>query len=329
VADEGVLVDRTAAMRDRPDLQHRVHPPRAVGARIFAERRLGAAFDRPNFAFQHDLGVGRHVERDGLATHQRHRALQHAAGDLDLVGIELGKAQRANEKGRVVPDHDGDRAGQAALLVLLPDDVAVGGFRELHAEQVLLMHHVPVDADVADAGLRIAHHGEAGGDVLAGVLLVIRADRQRLDIDLRAGQHHLLNRRLVHHHRIDRMCLPRRAFLDEGFDVAVLDAKTEPQPLEARVHVGNERDGRAFDVLEDHQREFPVALQPLQDAGHAEPRIDLTADPHHLLRMLLLKELDEAAQIGRVGRVGRRFHGCALPQPVAAPSSVSVPKPLP
>ena len=81
MADEGVLVERIAAAGDRLDLQHRVHPPRAVGAGILAERRFGAPLDRADFAFQHDLGVGRHVERNGLAAHQRHRPLQHAAGD--------------------------------------------------------------------------------------------------------------------------------------------------------------------------------------------------------------------------------------------------------
>ena len=184
VADEGVLVERIAPARDRLDLQHRVHPARPVGAGIFAERRLGAPLDRADFAFQHDLGVGRHVERDGLAANQRHRPLQHAAGDPDLVGVERREAQRADEERRMVADHDRDRAGQAALLVFLPDDVAVGGLRELHAEQVLLVHHVAVDADVVDAGLRIAHHREARGDVLAGVLLVVGADRQFLDVDL-------------------------------------------------------------------------------------------------------------------------------------------------
>ena len=75
--------------------------------------------------------------------------------------VERGEAQRADEERRMVADDDGDRAGQAALLVLLPDDVAVGGLRQLHAEQVLLVHHVAVDADIVDAGLRIAHHREA------------------------------------------------------------------------------------------------------------------------------------------------------------------------
>ena len=73
------------------------------------------------------------------------------------------------------------------------------------------------------------------------------------------------------------MRLPRGAFLDERLDIAVLHAERVAQPLEARVHVGDQRDARALDVLEDHQREFAVALQPLQDAGHPEPRIDLFA----------------------------------------------------
>ena len=133
----------------------------------------------------------------------------------DLVGIERREAQRADEERRMVADDDRDRARQAALLVFLPDDVAVGGFGQLHAEQVLLVHHVPVDADIVDAGLRIAHHREARGDVLAGVLLVIGADRQFLDVDLVAEADDLLHRRGAHHHRVDRMGLARGAFLDE------------------------------------------------------------------------------------------------------------------
>ena len=175
----------------------------------------------------------------------------------------------------MVADHDGDRAGQAALFVFLPDDVAVGGLRELHAEQVLLVHHVPVDADIVDAGFRITHHGEAGGDVFAGVLCVIGADRQILDARPRRRETPPPVPAHGHHHRVDRMGLPRRAFLDERFDVTVLHAEPEPQPLEARVHVGDQRNLRALDVLEDHQREFAVTLQPLQDAGDAELRIDL------------------------------------------------------
>ncbi len=87
------------------------------------------------------------------------------------------------------------------------------------------MHHVPVDADIVDAGFRVAHHREPRGDVFAGVLLVIGADRQILDADLIADKHLLLHRRLVHHHRVDRMGLPRGTFLDEGFDIAVLHAE--------------------------------------------------------------------------------------------------------
>jgi hypothetical protein len=51
------------------------------------------------------------------------------------------KHRTADEERRMVADHDGDRAGQAALFVFLPDDVAVGGLGELHAEQILLVHH--------------------------------------------------------------------------------------------------------------------------------------------------------------------------------------------
>ncbi len=77
------------------------------------------------------------------------------------------------------------------------------------------------------------------------------------------------------------------------------------------MHVGDQGYLRVPDVLEDHQREFAVALQPLQNAGDAELRIDLAADAHDLLGVFLFQELDEAPQVRRVGRVGWRRH--ALP----------------
>jgi hypothetical protein len=142
----------------------------------------------------------------------------------------------------------------------------------------------------------------------SGVLLVIGADRQVLDADLSAEEDLLVNGCVLDHHRVDRMGLPRRAFLDERLDVAGLHAEREPEPLEARMHVGDQRDVRALDVLEDHQRESAVALQPLEDARDAELRIDFLRNPHHLFGMFLFEEGDEAAQVGRVGRVGQRRH---------------------
>ena len=104
------------------------------------------------------------------------------------------------------------------------------------------------------------------------------------------------------------MGLARRAFLDELLDAALLHAERKSQPLEARVHVGDQRNLRALHVLEDDQREAAVPLQPFEDAGDAELRIDLLADPHDLLGMLRLQKLDEAAQVRRVGRIGQRGH---------------------
>jgi hypothetical protein len=42
----------------------------------------------------------------------------------------------------------------------------------------------------------------------------------------------------------------------------MLHADPEPKPFEVGVHVGDQWDFGTLDVLEDHQREFAVALQP-------------------------------------------------------------------
>ena len=116
------------------------------------------------------------------------------------------------------------------------------------------------------------------GDVLAGVLLVVGADRQFLDIDVVAERAPPPAPAPVSTITGSIGWAWRAAHsLTNCLDVAVLHAERVAQPLEARVHVGDQRDLRALDVLEDHQREFAVALQPLQDAGDAEFRIDLLA----------------------------------------------------
>jgi hypothetical protein len=240
MGDEGVLIQRIAPPGDRLDFEHRTHALRTVSPRELAEWRFSASLGGTNFAFQHDLCVRRHVERYGLAPDQFHRPLQHSASNANFIGVEPRETQRTNEERRVMTDHDGDGARLPTLFIFLPDGVAVRSLRKQCAEQIPLVHHVPVDADIVDAGLWIAHDGEAGGDVSAGVLLMIHADREFIDVDVVAEEYDLLYRFRLDHDRIDGMSLPPGALLDEVFYPALLHAEPEPQPFEACVHVGNE-----------------------------------------------------------------------------------------
>jgi len=138
--------------------------------------------------------------------------------------------------------------------------------------------------------------------------LVIFENVKGSTIPLVAKKHLFLHRRARHHHWVDRMGLTRRAFLDEGFDIAVFHAKAESQPLEARMHVGDQWNLRTLHVVEDDQREAAVPLQPFKDARDPELRIDLLAHANDLLGMLRLEIRDEPAQVGRVGRIGQPVH---------------------
>ena len=91
-----------------------------------------------------------------------------------------------------------------------------------------------------------------------------------------------------------------RAFIEKRTDIAGLHPEREAQALEARVHVGDQRDVGALDVVEDHQREPVVLLQPLEDAGDAELGIDLLRDVNDVVGVLGLQERDEAPEIGRI-----------------------------
>ena len=180
MADECVLIEWLAPSGDRLNLEHRIHPPRALGPRIFAISAPHAV-QPADLAFEDDLGIGRHVQRNCFAAKERPRPLQHSAGDPDFVGIERREAQRADEERGVMADDDRDRTGRPRFSyffqMMLPSAVS-----ENWTPAVLVVHHVPIDADIVDAGFGIAHHRNARGNVFAGVFFVVGADRQFLDV---------------------------------------------------------------------------------------------------------------------------------------------------
>ena len=151
LADDDRRVDRVAAHRDRRDAEDRELLGRGVEARVVAERPFDPDVVPVDPALEHDLGVRRHLEVDGLALDELHRRALEEAGHHQLADV-LGqrRARRVGGDG-IEPERDGDRDPPvrrraqvgAAVLVDLP-------VHERRAP-VDLLH--PVHADVADAGL--------------------------------------------------------------------------------------------------------------------------------------------------------------------------------
>jgi len=129
---------------------------------------------------------------------------------------------------------------------------------------------------------------------------VVLERRELRQVDLVAGEDELLARRghAVDEARGDRLRLASHVLEDE-----VARGRVDRQPdrdgetREARVHVRDDGDARALDVLEDDERVAPLVLESPQDRGDLEDRVDLARDPQHLAGMVLLEVPDEGLEI--------------------------------
>ena len=278
---------------------------------MVAERALDPDVGAVDPALEHDLGVRRHLEVDGLALDELHRRALQEAGHHQLADVLRQRRARGVGGDRIEPERDGDRDPAvrrrpevgAAVLVDLP-------VHERGAP-VDLLH--PVHADVADAGrLVLRDHGRER-DERGRVERPAALDREHVEVDVVARQHDLLAGRLrdLLRHRVgDRLQLPERAHLvDEplrrlqledlaelvGEVVELLDAERHAHALLGAELVDQERVGGAFRVLEQERR--PAGLDDaVDDLRDLEVRVDLGGDADELA--LLLEEGDPLAQVG-------------------------------
>ncbi len=72
-------------MREGGHVEHRVLVGERVVAGMVPEWPFGATLARFHVTFQHDLGVGRHLEIDGAALHHVHRLAAQEAREHHLV----------------------------------------------------------------------------------------------------------------------------------------------------------------------------------------------------------------------------------------------------
>ena len=192
-ADDGVE-QRILALRDRGDLDDVALGRLAVILREFAERPFHLAHLRQQAALDHDLGVRRHAHLVGDAFHHRQRRAVQRARDGQLVEIDRRDRLRRQQRERIDADDDRDIERLAGALGRLVEHVGVAR-QQQRAEPVRPAELQPVDRDVLDAGRGIARDQQAGGDVGAVVVLVVRRQRQLLaEIDL--AMHDLLHRRV-------------------------------------------------------------------------------------------------------------------------------------
>ncbi len=180
-------------------------------------------------AFEHKLGVGRHRHAVGDATHHRQRRPPQCRHQRELVDRHLHL--RRAEIDRMDPDREAHRQPRAALDRALEHLLQVGGVGEIGRRLGPAEQHQPAAADIALARYGIDRKVERGGDIWPAVLLVLKVERQRREIDLLAGLHHRVHRCILRFDLDHRLRLAEPAH-DLGRDGALvgLEGRGNPPP---------------------------------------------------------------------------------------------------
>ena len=141
-----------------------------VVAGVVAEGALGAQLLGVHVAFQHDLGVGRHLDIHRLALDHLHRLLADESGHQHLVDAFRQRQRSGEADGRI--GADGHRHLDAASAVLRLAVVRGAALVDVpvHARGPLVEDLHAIHAAVALAGLRVLGEDQREGDVPAGVL---------------------------------------------------------------------------------------------------------------------------------------------------------------
>ena len=104
-AGEGREIDRVAPHRDRREAEHREALDRVVVAGVVAIGAFVAIFVERDMAFEHDLGLGRHLQRHGLAIDELDLAAAQQAGELVFRQGVGNRRHRGEDRAGIGADH--------------------------------------------------------------------------------------------------------------------------------------------------------------------------------------------------------------------------------
>ena len=188
LADDGDE-HRLALVGDRGHPHRHVEVLERDVAVAFAERAFRLEQFAVDQAFDHDLGVGRHVQVDGRRLGDADGRAGQPAGHRHLVDIDRQFLRAGEQHDRRAADDDGAGHRLLALLIFAPVQIAAGAARarrHAHAEPVLRFERGAIGAHVLHAGLGIARDAERRGEIGRGVEAG-RRDRHRQAGETLAG----------------------------------------------------------------------------------------------------------------------------------------------
>ncbi len=167
---------------------------RRVEARVITERTLRMPFTRLQPAFEHDLGVRRHLQRNSQAVDHLHPLAPQEPGEQVLVDLRRQRGGRRIGHRRVAAERDrhrqplpptlGDGVMGVGILVDLP----------VHADRPSIMALQPVHTEIALARLGMLRVGEPQIQEYATVVRPGMHAGQAEQVDVRALEDDVLAR---------------------------------------------------------------------------------------------------------------------------------------
>jgi hypothetical protein len=115
-ADDRRRIDGPRAPGEGREMKDRVVASQRIVARVVAERSLEAPLRRVDVAFEHDLGIGRHLDVDRAAADELDGASAQPAREDDLVHPGRQRRRRRVDHGRVAAEDDGHGHGRGEGL---------------------------------------------------------------------------------------------------------------------------------------------------------------------------------------------------------------------
>ena len=165
----------------------------------FAEGPLLLTHVANDFALDDDLGVGRHIDGNGLAPRDAQGLSLPGAGDFEFVDFVRHLGRRRKHQARRRANDDSARQVLAPGFGFGVISAKMLGRHHAHAQLVVTDQLAAIPRGVIDARLRMRRDQHPGGNVRAGVMLGINNLRQiASDVDLAAKPDDFLDRSVRH-----------------------------------------------------------------------------------------------------------------------------------
>ena len=260
-ADRHGLKQRVASPGDGGQVEHRIALEQAVVADVLAVRPF--RLDQPplvDVAFEHQLGIGGHLDVDGHAFDHRHRRAARGADHLELVH-RRGRGHGGEKIIGMAADGECDRQALTLRHRRLVEGAQIAQGVEIDAGGAEPAQHQPAAADIGEAGFGVAREIDAGRNVGRAIEAWLQVHGKQRQVGVVPGQHHLLHRSLRggHPDRRQRMSQP----------LAQRSRESRPRRYRARQRAGAgypSRCRRARAPWPDRRNHTALGLQSSTDA---------------------------------------------------------------